>query len=133
MLTAERVHEIAKACFYTDAELPDRNVVPDGAVLVEGILHTYGFHPGRLEGYRVEIAAMLAELPLPFQPVPEGGGGGWTFLNACEDKDGRLWGQHFDMEMLFCLGIATGQAQWMMKTMVDVLPGGMPYVGVLRP
>ena len=99
------------------------------AVKVEGILQNFGFHPERLKENEDSIYKLLKELPEGFQVD---GGGGWSFLQACVDKEGRLWGQHRNMEQLFVLGIAIGKAQFQLsREMWSALPGGMPYVGVL--
>jgi hypothetical protein len=101
----------------------------DSALVVEGITRKFMFHPGRVAENREQIGALLAELPIEFQGR---GGGGWSFLNACNDKDGIQWTDlHSDMEELFCLGIAADKARWMIpKKFWSTLPGGMPYVVV---
>lgn len=130
-LTAEAVTAIMADCLYRHDEIAGGKV-PDDAVLVEGVVRKYGLHPGRLASHKAEIADLLADLPTEFQPSPEGGGG-WSFLNACMDKNGRHWGEHRDMEALFVLGIATEQAAWLLpREMWDAMPGGMPYVGIKR-
>lgn len=88
-----------------------------------------GFHPERLESHKQEIKNLLMGLPRQFR---EKEGGGWSFLQACMDKDGNQWGEHKDVEALVCLGIATGQAKFQLpRDMWKVLPGGMPYFVVL--
>ena len=55
-------------------------------------------------------------------------GGGWSFLQACVDKNGNHWGEHSNMEELFCLGIAIGKVESLLpRDMWKVLPGGVPY------
>ena len=97
----------------------------DGAV-VDGITARYGLD---VSGKEEEIGDILAELPDEFQSTK---GGGWSFLNACNDRDGNQWtGQHSVMEELFCLGIAAGKAKYLMpREMWSVLPGGVPYIVV---
>lgn len=82
-------------------------------------------------GHEAEIAAMLADLPDEFQ---SSSGGGWSFLNACHTKAGVQWTDlHSTMEKLFMLGIASGQAQYLMpRELWSALPGGMPYI-VVKP
>lgn len=128
-LQASHVEEILKDCLFTDAEMSDPDMPPAGAVLVDGLIHNFAFHPDRLESHAREIGDLLACLPTEFQPASVGGGG-WTFLNACVDVEGRQWGEHRDIERLICLGIGTKQAEWQMKNMASVLPGGVPYFGV---
>lgn len=123
MLSAQRVEEIFLDCLFNDDEDTADHVE------CEGILHTAWFHPGRLETNRTEIGALLDELPEPFH---EAGGGGWSFLNACNDKNNVQWtGFHQTMERLFLLGIGIGRAQWLLpRNMWSAFPGGMPYVVV---
>lgn len=127
-LTAPKVIDILTDCLYRGNE-SSNGKPPENAVIVEGVVRSYGFHPQRLESHRAEVKELLAELPDNFQSDK---GGGWSFLNACMTKDGEQWGEHIDMEALFCLGIGLGLAKWQMFTMKQVLPGGMPYVVVLN-
>ncbi|KKN98502.1 hypothetical protein LCGC14_0146130 [marine sediment metagenome] len=128
-LTSDLVQETMKYCLYNDDEVIDGKT-PDEAVLVDGITTKFGFHPGRLEEKASVIIDMLGQLPESFQ---EAGGGGMSFINACQDKNGRQWTDfHRIMEELFCLGEAIGKvSQPMPKEMWKVLPGGMPYYIVL--
>ena len=100
-----------------------------GAIDVEGIIGDYSFSPDRIRESADTIGELLADLPSKFQAST---GGGWSFLNACNDRRGEQWtGLHQRMEELVCLGIAAGKARWLMKGMSDELPGGMPYFVVL--
>lgn len=127
-LTAPKVMAILVDCLFNENE-NDKDKPPENAVIVKGLVRSFGFHPGRLESHRDEVKELLAELPDNFQ---EDKGGGWSFLNACMTKDGEQWGEHIDMEALFCLGIGLGLAKWQMLAMKEVMPGGMPYVVVLN-
>ena len=120
-LTAERVRVIFTDCLFKDEEQPVKEYVP-----ASGITTNVGFHPERVAGYKDEIAEMLNELPDEFQ---EAGGGGMSFLNACNDKHGEQWTSfHQTMEQLFQLGQAVGKVTCTMpREMWSVLPGGMPY------
>lgn len=120
-LTAERVSKIFADCLFRDEELP-----PQEYVSAPGITTNVGFHPERIKGYKDEIVEMLAELPDEFQ---ESGGGGWSFLNACNDKHGDQWtGMHRTMEQLFQLGLAVGKVTCQLpRESWSALPGGMPY------
>lgn len=132
LIDAERVVEILRDCLFTSEEMPGDTEVPEGAVIVEGIIHPFGFHPGRLEKHSAEIATMLQALPMEFRDKEHGGGGGWSFLNACQDANDVQWtGLHQTMDALFVLGIGLGLAAWLLpRDMWSVLPGGMPYVVV---
>lgn len=114
-------------------ECLDDHIDGPNTVVVEGILHKAAFEKSRLAEHRHEIGSLLEQLPSDFQPTAKGGGGGMSFLNACNDRDGNQWTSfHQVMEQLFMLGIASGQAQWCLpREMWDVLPGAMPYVAVV--
>ncbi|WP_299076193.1 hypothetical protein [uncultured Paraglaciecola sp.] len=94
--------------------------------VVEGLQGNYALD---IAGHEDEIKAMLSELPDEFHAKR---GGGWSFLNACNTRDGEQWtGMHQTMEQLFVLGIAAGLAKWLMpRDMWSAFPGGMPYVSV---
>lgn len=99
----------------------------EGAVRVDGVVRNFGFSPTKIEKHKEEIRALLDEMPPQFHMSS---GGGWTFLNLCNDKNGRQWGEHSDMEALVALGMAAGMASYLMpRDMWSVLPGGVPYVG----
>lgn len=133
-LTSEAVDALVRKCLFTPEEAPDGDkpigaVIPDGAIIVDGIVRSWGFHAGRVAEAANAIGDLLAELPDEFHASK---GGGWSFLNACNDRHGQQWGEHRQMEALFCLGIAAGKARWLMeRDMWDAFPGGMPYVVVL--
>lgn len=120
ILNAERVEQIFLTCLFKPDE-DHSKYVP-----APGITSNVGFHPGRIEEHKTEIAAMLDELPDEFK---ESGGGGWSFLEACNDRHGNQWtGLHQRMEQLFQLGLATGKAECQLPREIwDTLPGGMPY------
>ena len=125
ILTADRVEKIFTECLFNE------NESTDGSVKAEGIMTSVGFHPGRLAKHQAEIISMLNELPDEFQ---QSKGGGWTFLNACNDKHGNQWtGLHVTMEQLFLLGIGINKVKFLIpRNMWDMLPGGMPYVIILQ-
>jgi hypothetical protein len=113
-------------CLFRDKELIDGTPIKP-PVIAEGILTKAGFHPDRLEQHRDEVTSWLRMLPIEFQ---SDGGGGWSFLNACDDRNGVQWtGEHRRMDQLFILGIGLGIARWLLpRNMWSALPGGMPYV-----
>lgn len=129
-LTAANVTEIIEDCLFKDGEIFNGQP-PKDAVLVKGIVQNFGFHPGRLAAHKAEILELLHQLPDEFQDINNGGGGGWSFLNAYMTKDGVHWGEHNNIEELLCLGIATEQAEILMpREMWSAFPGGMPYFEV---
>jgi hypothetical protein len=120
VLDPERVEAIFKDCLFKEGEPTEPRVE------VEGIVNRFGFHPERVEQHSEEIGALLAELPDEFK---QSSGGGWTFLNACNDRHGNQWtGLHQRMEQLFALGMATDRVACQLpREMWAVLPGGVPY------
>lgn len=123
MLTSRAVDDMLARCLFSDDESME------GAIEVEGIVNRYAFHPGRIAENADTIGEMLAELPDEFQREK---GGGWSFLNACMDRNGKQWTDlHQQQERLFALGIAAGKARWVLpREMWSHMPGGMPYVVV---
>ena len=119
-LDPERVDAIFIDCMFRKDEDTSKHIK------AEGITITVGFHPERLENHRVEIEAMLDELPKEFK---ESSGGGWSFLNACDDKHGNQWtDRHQQMERPFQLGIGIGKVSSLLpREAWSSLPGGMPY------
>lgn len=120
-LTSAAVKVLMNDCLFGDEEPA---MLP--RIEVEGILHNYGFRPERIESHYDEIVELLYELPDMYQETV---GGGWSFLNMCQDKDGTLWtGLHWVMEQLVALGEAAGRMKLVLPRDVwSVLPGGMPY------
>lgn len=123
-LTSENVEKVFMDCLSRVYE-PKGNFIK-----AEGITFTISFHPGRLDNHKEDVRSMLSCLPKNFH---KDHGGGWSFLNACDDKDGNQWTDlHRIMEQLFMLGIALDLAKWqMLRPMWSHLPGGVPYVVIL--
>ncbi len=121
-LTTDNVNNTFLDCLF------DGNVVvvPDDAVVVDGIMAKFGFDPKKVGENKANIISMLSELPDMFFPET---GGGASFLTACENKSGSQWtGSHSVMEMLFALGTAVGAVKCPLpREAWSVLPGGMPY------
>jgi hypothetical protein len=117
ILTGTRVGNLFRDCLAaTEA---------DGK-LIDGVVSSAAFDQAKVDARRDEIAALLAELPGQFR---KSGGGGWSFLNACQDRHGNQWtGEHRSMEQLFMLGMAAGLVTLQLpRALWDALPGGMPY------
>lgn len=114
-LTAEAVEKLVKECAGDTVE-------------AAGIVHKFSFNKAKIEENKTKIRDLLADLPEPFHTSK---GGGWSFLNGCQDREGNQWtGLHLTVEQLVCLGIAAGLARWLMQDMADILPGGVPYFSV---
>jgi len=119
MPSAQNINKILHDCLFRNGEDQSNHVI------AKGIVTNFGFHPERLEAHRNEIITELSDLPTEFHAD---GGGGWSFLNMCNNKVGVQWtGAHRSMEQLVCLGIALKLVTEQMPGMRDVLPGGMPY------
>jgi hypothetical protein len=140
-LTSENVDATVLSCLPDDdPALIDRiekahaagEEMPEGIKMTRGILSVYVFDEFKLDAHRNDILEMLSELPGEFIHVDQGGGGGWSFLNACMTASGEQWtGLHQQMEALFCLGMAIGAVEEQLpREMWDKLPGGMPYYSV---
>lgn len=116
----QRVEKIFIDCLFRDGEDTSKHIK------AEGISCNVGFHPERITRHKQEISALLDELPDEFK---KSGGGGMSFLKACDDREGNQWtGLHKRMEQLIQLGIGIGKVECLMpRTMWATLPGGMPY------
>lgn len=130
MIDAEQLEHIFLTCLFTEQETEGKKVeaLKGIGVLVEGITATFCFVAERIEEYRDKIDSMVEQLPDAFW---EARGGGYSFLNACHDREGHQWGEHRNMEQLVVLGIAIGRMEYCTpRSLWDSLPGGMPYVVV---
>lgn len=122
----ERVEAVFMDCLFAEGE--DHSI----HVVCEGVVRPVGMNPAKLEKHRREIIAMLSMLPREFLAD---GGGGWSFLNACNDKNGEQWtGSHARMEQLFQLGQGIGAVKSLLpRETWPILPGGVPYFMVTVP
>lgn len=120
-IDANKVNQVFRYCLFQEGEATSSHN------LGHGVNMKVGFHPGRLITHTDLIENMLSELPDTFK---RSGGGGMSFLNFCEDRDGNLWtGDHRTMDELVCLGSAIGKISFPMpREMWSILPGGMPYI-----
>lgn len=124
-LTSNAVRALVMDCLFPDGP----STIPYPHIKVDGILASYFFDPPKIDKNRETIIELLDELSDNFK---EDSGGGWSFLNACEDKHSNHWAEHPTMEALFCLGMAIGKVTWLLpRDMWSALPGSMPYVVVL--
>lgn len=128
LINPEKVERILKRCFFRGEELKGLNAgeTPKDAIVVEGILNKFGFNKERIELSRKEISEMLDQLPDQFY---EDTGGGWTFLNMVNDKNGEQWtSYHKVMDELMVLGMAINRIKYLLpRSAWGALPGGMPY------
>jgi len=127
MNLSEEVRSIMRACLYSPEEVTDGKP-PEGAIIVEGVMHKFGLDPKRVEKQRSRIRYVLDQMPDNFHRTR---GGGWSFLNLCVDKEENQWGEHPVMDDLVCLGLATNMAGFCMpRDSWHMLPGGVPYVWI---
>lgn len=103
-LDPRQVEETFSACLLNDHPEAD-------AVEVDCIVFPAKLSKSELADLAELILAMLLELPEQFR---QSGGGGWSFLNACDDRHGNQWtGLHRTMAMLFGLGLGLGLVEWL--------------------
>ena len=128
-LTVQNVREVFRDCLLKEEEKGTGN-----EVIARGLIHDIAFNKERLDDRSEDIRSLLSDLPKEFFWVEGGGGGGWTFLNACLSRDGSQWGEHMHMEQLVTLGIGIGVVEYgMPPEMWKIFPGGMPYFTVNLP
>lgn len=132
ILNPKNVEDTFYSLLYSKEEIPADGSVPADCVRVSGVKLNAGFHPGRLKEKTDFINQMVEQLPSNFKTKAAGGGDGWSFLEMLNDKDGNQWtGLHDLMDMLLCMGLATGKLKYMMEDRTkwpDLFYGGMPYV-----
>lgn len=130
-LTAANVSSIFLDCLYNDEEIKDmdRETLTAKSTLVEGVAIRVGFNPEKLEKHKDDIKSMLSCLQDEFM---QDKGGGFSFLNACYDKNGNQWtGLHKAMDELFMLGQGIKVVRpCLPRELWDAFPGGMPYYAI---
>lgn len=130
-LTDSNVNEVFTNCLHDDKKIAglDREAVKAKATLVDGITVKVGFDTEMIEKHREDIKSMLSELPDEFMHDK---GGGYTFLAACDDRNGNRWTEaHRTMEKLFMLGQAIKCVRYCLpRDFWRAFPGGVPYYAV---
>lgn len=126
-LTHENVESVFVDCLFRNEELPDGTLPKEGEFTKgEGVVLRIGFHTERLQSHKQDVVDMLNCLKGTFK---QSKGGGWSFLQMCEDKDGNQWtGEHRQMDKLVCLGAALDLVTLTPAEMNAFLPGRMPYI-----
>jgi hypothetical protein len=125
-LVPKDIDDTFRECLYDESEVSDKDKAPDDAIIVEGIVMTVGFHPGRVAKNRDQIREWVKQLPDEFHADK---GGGMSFLNMCNDRNGHQWGEHRVMEQLTCLAIAADLGKYCLpREAWSALPGSVPYV-----
>ena len=96
-LTAENVNGIFFKCLFLNGEDTSNKVI------AQGIVHTIGFHPGRLKENTLKICELVDQLPFSFRKSQ----GGNSFANMCKTDTGEQWADlDRTTEQLLTLGIA---------------------------
>jgi hypothetical protein len=123
-LNAQQVLDTFSHCLFKDGE------VRAEIIEVHAVRHRIGFHAGRVKEKEILITGMLDELPDEFKNDK---GGGWSFLNACNDRHGRQWADMQDaVDKLICLGLAIKKVEFLLpREDWKSFHGGMPYLRVL--
>lgn len=123
VLTADNVEKVFMDCLFPDGT--DPKTITTDFKQVDCVTCKFGFDPVKIELHKAEIHSLLKQLPKEFQELS---GGGWSFLNACLDTEGKQWGEHKNIEQLLALGLAADLASFLMPRNVwQAMPGGMPY------
>ena len=130
IINSEEVSTALRDCLYNENEL--KNGTPKDVVIVEGITRKFGLHPGRLEEKRLQVIEWLEALSRQFH---KDGGGGWSFLNMCNQKNGVRWTDlHQRMEELLCLALGLGFARYAMpREFWGMHPASIPYIIICVP
>ena len=130
LINPEEVRTVLKECFYNQEEL--KNGKPENIVIAEGITRKFGFNPIRLEEKRSKVIVWLEALPRQFH---KDGGGGWSFLNMCNQADEVRWTDSQQcMEELLCLGLGLGLIRYCMpREFWGIHPGSVPYLVICTP
>ena len=122
-LTSKNVQDIFFDSLFLDDEL--KTDIIKQAIYVNGPITNVGFHPERLEKHREEVKDLLSQLPEPFRKSK---GGGWSFLMACANSKGELWGEHRNVEQLVLLGLALKMVDYLApRELWKFFPGSLPY------
>lgn len=121
-LTAENVNIVFRHCLFNE------NENTENAIMVNGIMNNYGFHPERINNNKENIITMLQELSDDFKV---GAGEGTSFINLPFTRDKAQWGEQQNAEQLMLLGMAIEKVRYTMpKEFWANLPGSMPYITV---
>lgn len=126
-LTAENVQKVFFDCMFTEEEIEaNTGEMPKNATTVEGIVSNFGFNTSRVWDNVDFIKDFIAQLDPKFKD-------GWSFMNMVVTKDGVQWGEQKNAEQLLVLGLAIKKIKYMVpRDQWNVLPGGMPYITVVK-
>ena len=122
MLNGEKIQELLDDCLFREDEVVNGVPVVE-PIYVNGIVNNLGLHPTRTIEKRPELLKMLNELPESFW-------NGDSFLNLCQDKNGKLWtGLQRISEAFLILCIANNLMKYVFpRETWSNLPGSVPFV-----
>jgi hypothetical protein len=124
-LSSTQVDQLFRSCLWDDEQIAGLayEEIQARSFVAEGVVHTVGFDPAKIQRARPRIDDMLDELDPKFAQ-------GWSFLNLCWDRHGEQWtGFHLVVEQLVQMGMAIGRVRYCLpRDMWSALPGAMPYV-----
>lgn len=130
----EIVDNLMMHCLYKPEEIdgwPDNHEIPEDALMVEGILTGFAFHPERIEEKKGEIEDLIDHIVIDDFYLKESEDG-MSFLALNRDKDGNQWTDtHRTMESFMCLCMAIGRCIYALPRPlwgVYAQVGGMPYL-----
>ena len=131
-LNSEAITKIFLDCLFKDEEI-ERAKKNDGSFdcacrPVEMICgKTVVFNWPKLLEHKAELVDYFNEVDDVFK---EQIGGGYSFLNLCVDKDGKLWGEQKTCDEFVTLGIGLGICDYLIddRSLWCTFPGGVPYI-----
>ena len=135
MISAKEVEEALKDCLYKSEEVDTSGrCIREGfpaPVIVEGITATFYLNSQRLSKKKGQVIKWLSEFEDGFM---KNSGGGMSFLNFCQTKDGVVWGEHKDCQDLLTLAIGLDLMEYCLpRKMWGAFASGMPYVSINLP
>ncbi len=118
LIDSVSVHNLFVSCLTDDKD--------ETAVIAEMLACKVYMSKDKVEAAREQITKDLLNLHPNFIRAT---GGGWTFINACLDRNGDLWTNcHRDMDELVTMGVMIGKVIMLFpRNHWDSLPGGVPY------
>lgn len=118
-LTAENVIMICNSCICTDKAVTN-------VINAQGVRLNLDFDPIKLVKNERSIREMLHQLPKEFRASS---GGGASFLDMALDENGTLWGEHYHVDALLCLGLAIEKLTFTLpRDKWWKFPQSMPYI-----
>ncbi|MGN5650783.1 hypothetical protein [Bacillus sp. Brlt_9] len=124
MNISEIVNSIFQDCLFNEFEIV--NGIPNETpIKVQGLNHTFCFHPERLDKNKKAIDEIISVLPDTFKE-------GWSFYKLCYTKDGMQWTDlHQRCEQIMVLGIAIQKMEYCLpRESWSIFPGALPYLTI---